>query len=117
MIDWNHLHAMREEIGADDFEDVLNLFLDECAQAVAELSSEGSIETIAAQLHFIKGSAMNLGFAALSAHCALAEHSIGSGLVRPEDLEMARTVFGSSRNHLCAEKDERFAEIRRVSGT
>lgn len=71
MIDWDRVRALRDEIGADDFNEVVNLFLDESDAAIAALAAQGSAGPDA--LHFLKGAALNLGFSALADICGSAE--------------------------------------------
>jgi len=70
MIDWNRVRELREEIGADAFEEVLDLFLEEVETALSVLRTATKEDDLEAQLHFLKGSALNLGFAALADLCA-----------------------------------------------
>ena len=69
MIDWDRVRELREEIGADAFEEVLDLFLEEVESALATLRAAHDAESLEAQLHFLKGSALNLGFSALAGLC------------------------------------------------
>lgn len=34
MIDWNRAAELREEVGAEDFSEVVDLFLEECDDAI-----------------------------------------------------------------------------------
>jgi len=70
MIDWGRVRELRGEIGADAFEEVLDLFLEEVETALAMLRTATEADDLEAQLHFLKGSALNLGFAALAELCA-----------------------------------------------
>lgn len=76
MVDWERVRALRDEIGAEDFDEVVALFLEEADAAIAGLSGEGRAGPDA--LHFLKGAALNLGFAALADHCAAAERQARS---------------------------------------
>lgn len=71
MIDWERVRALRDEIGTDDFDEVVALFLEEADAAVAGLDRDG--QAGAEALHFLKGAALNLGFAALAETCTGAE--------------------------------------------
>lgn len=87
MIDWDRVRELREEIGADAFEEVLDLFLEEVETALAVLRTSAPGDSLDAQLHFLKGSALNLGFAALADLCAHAEMRARAGEpVEPEDI-------------------------------
>ena len=73
MIDWDRVRELRNEIGADAFEEVLDLFLEEMEMALAVLRTTTAEDDLEAQLHFLKGSALNLGFAALAGLCSEGE--------------------------------------------
>ena len=70
MIDWDRVRELRAEVGEDAFDEVVELFLDEVDESVESLTPDCDI---AATLHFIKGSAANLGFNEFCAACAEAE--------------------------------------------
>ncbi len=72
MIDWTRVRELREEIGADDFGEVVDLFLEEADEVIARLSAMPEEETGAA-LHFLKGMALNLGFADVARLCQQGE--------------------------------------------
>jgi len=52
MIDWNRAAELREEVGAEDFAEVIELFLDECDEAIQHLAEATSAQDIEGQLHF-----------------------------------------------------------------
>ncbi len=79
MIDWTRVGELRDEIGEDSFIEVVELFLDEVEEVVARLRSTGDPDTYEADLHFLKGSAWNLGFAEFGALCQEGERSSAQG--------------------------------------
>ncbi|MBK5934017.1 hypothetical protein C8N32_10926 [Rhodovulum imhoffii] len=66
MIDWIRVSQLREEVGHDAFEDVVALFMEEIDAVFVALSPNSRLEE---DLHFITGSALNLGFDALCRLC------------------------------------------------
>jgi HPt (histidine-containing phosphotransfer) domain-containing protein len=70
MIDWQRVAQLKEEVGAEDFGEVADLFLEEVAEGLAALQPECGPEIAAAQLHALKGAALNLGFAEFAGLCA-----------------------------------------------
>lgn len=68
MIDWTRVMELRDEVGPAEFEPVLELFMDEVEEIVMRLS-RGDPAKLARDLHFLKGSAWNLGFAEFGALC------------------------------------------------
>ncbi|MFN3824777.1 MAG: Hpt domain-containing protein [Pseudorhodobacter sp.] len=73
MIDWDRVAELRDGIGEADFAEVVELFLEEADEVVAGLASLDSAESRQAALHFLKGSALNLGFQDLARLCQQGE--------------------------------------------
>ena len=72
MIDWKRVQALKEELGADDFLPVVELFLDELEGIVMRLA-HGDAERLECDMHFLHGSAASLGFTAFASLCQQAE--------------------------------------------
>ena len=96
MIDWDRVKELRVEIGADDFAEVAAMFLEEADEAVARLVPGLSAKAIEADLHFLKGAALNLGFDALSAFCQDGERRAAAGDTNV-DLAAVRDTYFASR--------------------
>ncbi len=79
MIDWTRVAELRDEIGADDFADVVLLFLEEADEVVAKLPGCTDAPALEAALHFLKGSALNLGFQTLAQLCQTGERLAAMG--------------------------------------
>ena len=97
MIDWDRVLELRSEIGPDDFDEVVSLFLEEADEAIARLSVDGGAKALAADLHFLKGAALNLGFDTLSALCEDGERRAGAGDVGI-DLGAVREAYADCRS-------------------
>jgi histidine phosphotransfer protein HptB len=89
MIDWDRVRELRSEIGVENFDEVVELFLEESDEAIARLSPSASAKSLAADLHFLKGAALNLGFAALSTLCQDGERRASGGAT---DIDLAAVV-------------------------
>ena len=61
MICWERVNELREEMGADDFQEVVGLFLEEVEEVLVRLQSNPDPAAYEQDMHFLKGSAMNLG--------------------------------------------------------
>lgn len=72
MIDWNRVAVLRAEIGHEDFAEVVALFLEEAEEVAQRLPTQKG-EALRGDLHFLKGAALNLGFAALADLCSRGE--------------------------------------------
>jgi histidine phosphotransfer protein HptB len=79
MIDWNRVAALRDEIGAGEFAEVVEMFLTESDEAITRLKTGKPYPTLEAELHFLKGSALNLGFRDLAELCSLGEKRAAGG--------------------------------------
>jgi histidine phosphotransfer protein HptB len=79
VIQWARVNELRDEIGADDFGEVVDLFLEEVEEAIQGLSPDSTADQMEQHLHFLKGSALNLGFRAFSDLCQDGEHKSSKG--------------------------------------
>ena len=96
MIDWDRVRELRSEIGGEDFDEVVAMFLEEADEAIRRLSVERGAKALAADLHFLKGAALNLGFRHLSALCQEGERRAGAGDAGV-DLDAVRDVYARAR--------------------
>jgi histidine phosphotransfer protein HptB len=81
MIDWKRVEELREEIGTDGFVEVADMFLDEAEGAVRALISGLPDNEVEGQLHFLKGSALNLGLSELASICQEGERKAAVGFL------------------------------------
>lgn len=79
MIDWERVRELKLEIGPEDFGDVVAVFLQEADDVVARLAGLTDARSIENDLHFLKGSALNLGFADLAQICQMGELNAAIG--------------------------------------
>lgn len=93
MIDWARVNALRFEIGAESFGEVVAMFLDETDEAMGQLSADADAKTLEGQLHFLKGTALNLGFAEVAALCHAGERAPATA-----DIAAIRRVYAASRS-------------------
>lgn len=100
MIDWKRVDELREEIGADGFAEVADMFLEEADQAVQRLVAGLPADQVEGQLHFLKGSALNLGLSDLAAICQEGERKAASGLGAKVDLGQVAQTYRLSRQML-----------------
>ena len=97
MIDWDHVRKLRDEIGAEAFGEVVDLFLEEVETEIAKLRAPPPTLDLEAQLHFIKGSALNLGFAEFADLCQQGEAAAAGGEPDSVDLTGVLDCFDRSR--------------------
>ncbi len=97
MIDWARLEELREEVGPDDFCDLVEIFLEEVDAAIARLHPDTSA-TLEEDLHFLKGSALNLGFDAFARLCQSGETAARDGSGGTVDLVAIQECYRTSRS-------------------
>ncbi|MBF9031301.1 hypothetical protein HKCCE3408_12935 [Rhodobacterales bacterium HKCCE3408] len=95
MIDWDRVAELKDEIGEDGFAEVGGLFITEIE---ARLDDMASGTPVAADFHFLRGSAANLGLATMAEACAAAEAAAKAG--GAPDLEPIAGLFAASRVEL-----------------
>lgn len=98
MIDWDRVAELREDIGTESFAEVIEIFLGEVGTVIAGLSPDKSAKTLAEELHFLKGSALNIGFGRLAELCAKGEGMAVSGQPDQVPLEQIRRCYAESRS-------------------
>ena len=100
MIDWKRVRELQAEIGPDGFAEVADMFLEEADQAVQTLRQGLAADAVEAQLHFLKGSALNLGLSDLAALCQEGERMAAAGQGADVDLARVAEVYQRSRAQL-----------------
>ena len=109
MIDWTRVFELREEVGPEDFDEVVALFLDEVEEVITRLRDKPDPVRLEADLHFLKGSALSLGFADFSTLCARGETRAASGQDVSADLPSLLACYAASRAHFLSELPGRLA--------
>jgi hypothetical protein len=78
MLDWNRINELRAEVGDDEFQLILELFLDEVEGVLMRLS-RCDVLRLETNLHFLKGCAWNLGFSDFGNLCDRDERRVSDG--------------------------------------
>lgn len=97
MIDWEQVEQLREDVGANDFREVVDLFLEEVGETVDRMRTSPDPAELESDLHFLKGSAANLGFETFAELCRKGEHSSAEGNPEAVDLPEIFQSFEKSR--------------------
>lgn len=98
MIDWDRVDELREEIGSEDFGEVVDLFLDEVEEVIDRLRDGPKMDDLEADLHFLKGGALNLGFRAFSQLCQAGEAAAAAGKADTVDVDAILDAFAESKD-------------------
>lgn len=91
MINWNRVHELRNDVGTEDFDEIVEIFLSEVTDLSAELQATKTDHEMELRLHALKNAALNLGFSELSDHCQSAEILARSGQAKSVDV---RAIVG-----------------------
>jgi len=102
MIDWDRVNDLKAEIGEADFAEVATMFLEESDEVIGRISADNGALALEQDLHFLKGAALNLGFAHLAALCQEGERRAAAGLT-DVDLDPVRAAYSVSRQTFLAE--------------
>ncbi len=97
MIDWDRVNELREEVGAEDFVEVAELFLEEVDEVIANLKSDTATGSMEESMHFLKGSALNLGFSLMGEICMRGEKTAASGEFDDADLGKLFDAYAASK--------------------
>jgi HPt (histidine-containing phosphotransfer) domain-containing protein len=98
MIDWNRIKTLRDDIGEDDFPDVVEIFIEEVTEMIANLRDTPQLETLGADLHALKGSALNLGFRSFAQLCQIGETAAAKGDAEAIDLPPILDCYDASKD-------------------
>lgn len=79
MIDWERVSELRSEVGEDDFAEITELFLAEVEEVITRLMTAPDVTRLSEDCHFLKGSAVNLGFSEFAGLCQEAERLAQAG--------------------------------------
>ncbi|GKY86470.1 Hpt domain-containing protein [Sinisalibacter aestuarii] len=101
MVDWQRVRMLKDEIGEEDFAEVAALFISEIDDVIARLKSAPEPDRLEHDLHFMKSSALNLGFSRLAALCQEGERRAADGAA---DIDLAPifTAYAASKTAFLA---------------
>ncbi|MGR3662032.1 MAG: Hpt domain-containing protein [Paracoccaceae bacterium] len=96
MIDWERVNELRQEVGQEDFLEVVDIFLEEVEEVASRLRNTPDPATYEHDLHFLKGGAMNLGFQALTQICQSGEKLAANNDAASVDISALLSVYDQS---------------------
>lgn len=96
MIDWSKAKELCEEVGEEDFGEILEVFLDEVEEELEALDAK-SPKDLGKSMHFLKGSALNLGFESLAEICIESEMRAQYGHPEKIDIASIKSVYAESK--------------------
>ncbi len=109
MLDWSRIEGLRDEIGADDFAEVVDIFIEEMEEEIAALRTGIPQEDLGSKLHFLKGSALNIGFSDFAAICEAGERAAAQGAFDTIDLPLVFQCYAAAKTEFLEMLKTRFA--------
>lgn len=109
MIDWIKVRELRDDVGAEDFDEVVELFLEEVQETIDKLTAGVDPTCLEEDLHFLKGSALNLGFSDFSRLCQTGEKMSGEGQAANVDVAAILSTYAASKAAFLAEMTRQLA--------
>lgn len=97
MIDWARVQDLKDEIGEEDFAEVVDMFMAEVEEVISRLNAMPDLAAYEADLHFLKSSALNLGFSELSALCHDGERRAAAGQAAGVDLGPIFAAYAAAK--------------------
>lgn len=97
MIHWPRVVELRDEVGPEDFDEVVDLFLEEVQEVIDRLEQNIELSQLEKDLHFLKGSALSLGFEDFSTLCQDGERKSASGEAALVDVAAIISSFETSK--------------------
>ncbi|MEX0364736.1 MAG: Hpt domain-containing protein [Ruegeria sp.] len=102
MIDWPRVTQLHDEVGAEDFGEVVEIFLEEVDEVITRVRADTGRADLERNLHFLKGSALSLGFQEFSKLCQDGERASAAGQAETVDLDQIIGSFHASRSEFQA---------------
>ena len=96
MIDWDRVAELKTEVGEDDFAEVAEMFFTELEEVIGRLDPTDA-GALASDLHFLKGSALNIGLSDVSRLCLEVETRLRCGEDVARAIGSIRDAFFDSR--------------------
>lgn len=97
MIDWSQVAQLRQDVGVEDFGEVLDIFFEEVEEVTAQIAQAIPPGDLGKHLHFLKGSASNLGFTEFSEACQKGETLCDKGAENQVNIPEILTVYSGSK--------------------
>lgn len=82
MIDWGQVRQLQDDIGKEELDDLIEVFLLEVDETLGTLPADFTktdLGELSATFHFLKGCASNLGFSEFQVNCSKGEETAKNG--------------------------------------
>ncbi len=95
MLNLNRIAELKAEVGEEDFAEVFDIFCEEVEEVLDSLPTVPQAE-LPGKLHFLKGSALNIGLDAVGERCRLEEVKLSEDPEATPDIPEIRRLFSES---------------------
>ncbi len=99
MLDTARIAELKSEVGEDDFAEVVALFCEEMEEVLAELDQTPQC-AVAGKIHFLKGSAQNIGLTVVGALCLEEEARLRDDPNVHPNVPRLREAYEASKSQL-----------------
>lgn len=106
MIDWNRIAELRHDVLGEDFPEVFDIFREEVEEILRGLSDAPNFASFEEHFHFLKGSALNVGFTEFGEMCFAAEKACADGKAMTIDVDQVLDCYKVSLSALFERADE-----------
>lgn len=102
MINWDRLAALQNDVGAEDLDEVIDLFFEEVGPVIKRLSQSQTPNTLARELHFLKSCAINIGFEDFANLCHQGEMAAEKDMLSAINIPETITAYEASKQRFLA---------------
>jgi hypothetical protein len=99
MLNMARIAELKAEVGEDDFAEVFDLFREEVEEVLEALPTVPQAE-LPGKLHFLKGSAFNIGLEGVGERCRLEEKRLIEDPQATPDIAGIRSLYDQSMSDL-----------------
>lgn len=96
MLNQSRIDELKAEVGEDDFAEVVELFCEEMDEVFDDIAHANPTK-LRECLHFLKGSALNVGLETVGNLCINAENTLASNEEAAVDLDELRSIYEQSK--------------------
>ncbi|WP_176250295.1 MULTISPECIES: Hpt domain-containing protein [unclassified Sulfitobacter] len=97
MIDWAQINTLRDDVGKEEFAEIIDIFIEEVESVFERLRTTPDLKNLGDDLHFLKGSALNLGFSTFSEQCQQGEANSAAGRADQVDIPTILSAYYESK--------------------
>lgn len=97
MIDWGRVKELQQEVGVEDFAEVIEIFFEEIERVVGRLPEIEEAKSLEHALHFLRSGSLNLGFRTLAKRCEAGEAQAECGAYTAVNIDAIANCYAASK--------------------